>query len=976
MKKYWISIFIPAVMLVMLAGPVAETFAQGRGMIKGTLKDAQNGEVLQFANVALLGTSLGTVTDEEGNYVLPNVRPGTYTLVLSYLGYKEVEQEVTVVAGQTLEVNGALEIESIMGEEVVVTAMARGQRAAINQQVNSNTIVNVVSKEKIMELPDQNAAETVARLPGVSLVRDGGEGTKVTLRGMAPRFNTITIDGERIPSTSDQDRSVDLSMFSTDALSGIEFYKALLPDMDGDAIGGRINFTTRTASGGFHGTVRAQTGYNQLTKSFGQYKGSISLENRFFDYRLGLIIGGGLEKADRSAEGYTGDYNTELGVDTAGNPIFAVNNLNITDEIETRYRYHANATVDYRLKNGHIVFSSNFGQTNREELRRRRRYRVSAAYQEYGLREREGVNLVLSNRLSGEHTLFNRLEVDWSGSYSYSSNQKPFIQTIRFRELGAFNVGPEKTYQDIIDAAKNKVDETWLKWAYLDDSNVRDDNFTGQVNLKLPFNMGSNIRGYVKTGGKYRSKERENDINREWTGHFVSQDIIDAGDEDPSWDVNYAEGWILMSNFLGDYHADDFARFFDEPFYMGPGAGELNGPHLDPEKVDAFRRAYYDDYYIDEPTVDKADYTAGEKITAGYGMASLTFFDRVTLIGGARYEQTRNNYNSIFGTPQVDEDGQVVNLTGLVDTVGSRVLDQWLPMVHLKLDFARWGNLRLAATKSLNRPNFFSLVPWEVVNRGEGYAERGDPNLEHMSAWNYDAIISFFGRFGLFTVGGFYKEVENIDYTLTSRVFDRNDPLNGLTLTRPLTTENTSTIRGFEIDLQSNLQFLPSPFDGIVISANYTFLDSETFFPISIIETMDVFPFTSTVRDTIRSGNMPGQVDHLVNLAIGYEKKGFSARVSMYYQGESLFVDEEVDPWRLARSVGAIPEKDNYVGATTRWDLVVKQNIKDNWQVFFYMNNFTNAKEQKYLAGSNNRKLITSNFVYGMTIDLGLTYTF
>ncbi len=949
-------------------------YAQNRGMIKGVLTDAATGEPLAFANVALAGTTSGTVTNDKGYYELLNIRPGTYTLVFSYLGYKNVEQQVNIEPGQTLEINDSMEMESIMGEEVVVTAMARGQRAAINQQVNSNTIVNVVSKEKIMELPDQNAAETVARLPGVSLVRDGGEGTKVTLRGMAPRFNTITIDGEKIPATSDQDRSVDLSMFSTDALSGIEFYKALLPDMDGDAIGGRINFTSRTASGGFHGTVRAQTGYNHLSRRFGQYKGSVFLENRFFGDRLGVIVGGGLQKADRSAEGYTGEYNTDLGLNDEGDPIFAVSKLNLTDEIETRYRYNANTTIDLRLKNGQIIFSSNFGQTDREELRRRRRYRVDAAYQEHDLRERRGTNLVLSNRLSGNHVLFNRLELDWSGSYSYSSNRRPFVHTMRFRELGAFNVGPEKSYQDIIDAAKNKVDETWLKWAFFDTYDVRDDNFTGQLNLKYPFQIGNQIKGYIKSGAKYRTKDRTNDITRIWTSHFVSNEIIDDGREDPDWDVNYAEGWILMSNFLGDYYAEDFARFFDQVYYLGPGAGEVNGPHIDRDKVEAFRKEY-SDYYVVDPTVDLSDYEAGEDITAGYGMASLTFFDRVTLIGGARYEQTRNNYKSIFGTPQVDEDGNVVNLTGLVDTVGSRVLDQWLPMVHLKLDMFEWANLRLAATKSLNRPNFFSLVPWEYINRGEGFAERGEPNLKHMSAWNYDAILSFYGRFGLFTLGGFYKEVENIDYTLTSRIFDRSNPLNGLSLTRPLNSERTSTIKGFEVDLQANTQFLPSPLDGIVISANYTYLDSETFYPISIIERMDEFPYTATVTDTVRSGNMPGQVDHLLNLSLGYEKRGFSARISMIYQGESLFVQEEAEIGRLARSVGPIPALDNYVGPSTRWDLVVKQKIRDNWQVFLYVNNITNVKEQTFLAGSSNR-LLTSNFVYGTTVDLGLTYTF
>lgn len=959
--------------LVMAFVMPGSVLGQGRGGVKGFLKDAVSGEPLMYANVSLTGTTSGTVTDDEGNYQLLSIKPGSYTLVFSYISYKDIVQEIVITSGEVQEINGAMMIESIMGEEAVVTAMMRGQTAAISQQVNSNTIVNVVSKEKIMELPDQNAAETVGRLPGVSLVRDGGEGTKVTLRGMAPRFNSISIDGEKIPSTSDQDRSVDLSMFSTDALAGIEFYKALLPDMDGDAIGGQINFTSRTASGGFHGNVRMQTGYNHLSKSFGQYKGSAFFENRFFNNKLGILVGGGMQRAERSSEGFTGAFATESGIDANGNYIFTVSKFNLTDKQEVRYRYNANATIDLKLDNGSIVFSTNYGQTNREEIRRRRRYRVDASYQEHDLRERHSENLVVSNRLNGKHLFFDRLELAWSGSYSVSRNSKPYVSTMRFRELGAFNLSPEHSYEDIVNSAKNNLNATWLKDAYFDTYNTSDDNYSMKVDLKFPFTLGNKVKAYVKGGGKYRSKSRVNDINRIWTQHFVGKDILEDGREQAEWEINHTNNWILMSSFAGNYHAEDFGRFFEDQYYMGPGPDLVNGPLLDENKVDAFRKNYAD-YYVPDPTKDLSDYTAGEQITAGYGMAGFTFFDRIDLIAGARYEKTQNSYRSIYGSPRIDEDGNVENVTGLVDTVGNRVLDQWLPMIHLKFDLLDWANLRLAATKTLSRPNFFSLVPWEIVSWGEGYAERGEPNLLHMSAWNYDAILSFYGKFGLVTLGGFYKEIENIDYTLTSRIFDPEDPLYGLELTRPVNAEGISTMLGFEVDLQTNLRFLPSPFNGIVVSANYTHLQSETLYPISIIESEDTFPYASTVRDTVRSGNMPGQVDNLFNLSIGYERKGFSARVSMIYQGESLFVDEEPDIGRLATSIGTTPDNDNYVGATTRWDLVVKQNIKD-FQVFLYINNFTNVKEQNFLAGSTKR-LMTSNFVYGMTIDLGVTYKF
>ena len=356
-------------------------------------------------------------------------------------------------------------------------------------------------------------------------------------------------------------------------------------------------------------------------------------------------------------------------------------------------------------------------------------------------------------------------------------------------------------------------------------------------------------------------------------------------------------------------------------------------------------------------------------------MTEINLYDRITFIGGFRNEQTSNNYHSTFGSPRVDEDGNVINITGLVDTVGSRKYSQLLPMFHLKFDLFKWANLRLAVTESLSRPNFFSLVPWERINEGENIAERGEPNLKQMTSWNYDAILSLFGKFGLLTFDGFLKSVDNIDYTLTSRIFDPTSPLYGLSLTRPVNAENTSTIKGFEIDLQSNFRFLPSPFNGIVISVNYTHLNSVTYYPVSLIEQQDVFPYKTTVIDTVRKGRMPGQVDDLLNLTLGYEKRGFSARISMVYQGESLFVEKDAEIGALARSVGVRAELDSYNQASTRWDLSIKQNINRNFQIFLNVNNLTNAMDVAYLAGSSNH-LITSMFAYGMTADLGLTYKF
>ena len=167
-------------------------FAQGTGTVQGRIIDALTNDPLPSANIVIEDPFLGTITDLNGDFVLNNVPVGAQTLHVSYMGYQEQEFNLNIAAGETQTLNVSLEVLSIMGEEVVVTAQVYGQRAAINQQFAALTVKNVVSAEKIEELPDANAAEAIGRLPGISLKRSSGEADKIVIRGLSPKYNNIT----------------------------------------------------------------------------------------------------------------------------------------------------------------------------------------------------------------------------------------------------------------------------------------------------------------------------------------------------------------------------------------------------------------------------------------------------------------------------------------------------------------------------------------------------------------------------------------------------------------------------------------------------------------------------------------------------------------------------------------------------------------------------------------------------------------
>ena len=950
--RFFLCLIILIVATIAIPVPAS---AQSRGIVKGRLTDAAGGEPLMFANVVLKGTSTGTVTDDDGNYLFPNLRPGSYTLLFSYLSYHDMEQEIEVVSGETLVINGILEMASIMGEEVVITGMMRGQTAAINQQITSNTIVNVVSKEKIRELPDANAAEAIARLPGISLQRDAGEGTKVVIRGLAPKFNSITMNGERIPSTDPVDRSVDLSMISPDMLEGMEVYKALRPDMDGDAIGGTVNFLAKDADPGFHGSALLQTGYNSHANEFGQYKVMGSLGNRFFEDKFGVLVTGNFQRANRSSHLLDGSYVYKG--EQNGKALIGVSSLNLADRQEIRYRGGVSATLDYKLPKGEIFWTSAFNSTDRDEVRRRKRYGVDNNTLHLDLRDRDITTNLFTTNLSGKHFL-QSLEIHWRGSLSQSVQNPPFYQYGRFRELAAFTDGLNELLrpETIPQYAKNNLDETFFKDNYLESGKSTDLNYTAQLDLSHPYGIGGWLKGLVKVGVKMRHKDRGVEKDIWWTSHFGINNL--AAEEPDQWDRT-PQGKLAVSNFIDPN--TDLNPWLEGRYDFSPA--------LDGDKFLQWGRDWRDyvfpngdNLYIRDPRALLEVYTAKEDIYAGYIMTEINIGKYIMILPGVRYEQTKNNYKSTFGNPFESEDGgENVNIGGLTDTTGGQDYKEFLPMIHFRVKPVDWFDLRLAYTKTLSRPDYYNLVPWREVSRHETYVHQGNPALLHTTAYNYDAFASFYNKLGMFTFGFFYKEIENIDYIRTSRIQEEGDYF-GFHLTEPVNSIGTSTVKGIEIELQTNFRYLPRPFDGIVLYANYSRMFSQTEFPYLYLAGYESTPpFRSILVDTIRLGRMPGQVDYVGNISLGYEKGGFSGRVSLIIQGPSL------------QFVGTRHELDGFNGSFARWDMVLRQKIGKRFSVYFNLNNFTNYSESSYLGST---RYPTREELYGWTADIGVRYVF
>ncbi len=710
-------------------------FAQGS--LRGVVTDSLTKEALPGANVFLVGTALGSATDLEGTYKIDRIPEGSYTLRVSYIGYQTKTIRINIQSNEATVVNAALASDAIELGTVVVTGQAEGQVAAINQQITSNTIINVVSEEKIQELPDANAAESIGRLPGVSLIRSGGEANKVILRGLEDKFTNITIDGVKIPPTDATGRGVDLSTLSQSSLAGIELYKALTPDKDGDALAGSINLVSKKAPETRKLKADFKGDYNRLMESANQYDFSLHYGERFFNNILGVQLAGNLEKRIRSNERINVDYaNFQY-------QIYYINNflLEFTDEIRKRDGF----SVLFDLNtpdNGTIRINNVYGSTKRDYLWSRRTYPAVGGGSEagapvYNYRDSEQEINTFSSSIRGDNNLFG-LNLNWGGSFGQSEADFPFDYETMFVERPGMRPAPENLQsrpERLIDYAINDFSTAGLAWAYYRTQRNFDKERTAFLDVARKYLFSTNISGEIKIGGKYKVKDRSNtkteDLTPYYLGRWQRYELLPDGTFRPKdFTGTYFEDWL---NAGGGFVP--MSLFMSNPASRNVyGSYSLN-PLIDRDRL----RQWYElnKYGIDvtrnqlevwtNPLFRYDDYDITERVGAGYIMNTLNLGQKVTVIGGLRIENEDNDYASMYMPQSVG--GFPVTANSIRDTTSSASQTVLLPNFNVAVSPLDFMKVRVAAYKALARPDFNMRLDRYIAGR-----PRLDRNCRFMSA--------------------------------------------------------------------------------------------------------------------------------------------------------------------------------------------------------------------------------------------------
>ena len=712
---------LPA-LLALAAATIAH--AGGSGIVNGRIVDSGSGFPLPGAHVMLDGKEPGAVSDRDGRFKFTGAAVGDHEITVTYIGYTPAAVPVTVSGTKV----AALEIELTPGvlvadEVVVVSERLQGQARALNQQKQSPNITNVVAADQVGRFPDANIGDAIKRIPGIVVANDQGEARFGLIRGTEARLNSITLNGERVPSAEGEVRAVQLDLVPADMIQTIEVNKALTPDMDADAIGGAVNLVTRAAPGSRRLSGTLGSGYNFLS---GQPTGlsSVVAGDRFLDGRLGAIVSASYHNHRLGSDNIEAEWDEEDGA-------VYMSEFQIRKYDVDRIRSSLSGALDYRLDDrNELYLSAMFNQRDDYE----NRYRLTVQdleLPEGGVtpegqirRQTKGGSsdigdarledqATASMTVGGKHLLGTAFEVDWSATYARASEERPderYIQ-YRVRDIGVRpDIGdPERPDWSAADEAAIALSEFELHEITEENQFTEEEDLNARVDFSFPWLQGES-GNRVQFGFRYRGKEklRDNDF-------FEYEPLDDDGFASLG---TVARRDYSDSGFLaGDYLAGEFVT---EEF--------LGGLALDdPEQ---FERSDLPEEYV------PGNYEARETVTGGYLMVEQALGPRLDLLLGLRVEDTRIEYtgNELFIDPDADEEVTTRPVTGDDGYL------HLLPGLHARYRLDDATALRFAWTNTLARPNYYDLVPYREVLIEDEELFEGNPALDPTTSMNFDLM--------------------------------------------------------------------------------------------------------------------------------------------------------------------------------------------------------------------------------------------
>lgn len=873
--------------------------------LSGLVSNVATGNLLEGARVELPRLRRFAISDLTGRYVLHDVPPGTHEVLVSYTGLDSIRTQVTIAANQHARRDFDLTSAIYQLDAFEVTGEREGGAAAITAQRNADNVKNVVAMDQFGTLPNMSASEVAMQLPGVgATLTEAGLVNGLSVRGMAPTLNTITMDGVLLTGRDDGlDRSNNLYVYSSAMFDQLEVTKGHRPDHGADSLGGTINLKSRSPLGM---KEKRRVTYNfsgRLAPSFTQQI-PLRAAHRFhplfnLGYQEVFSVLGGARNLGVAANLFYSEHATGWFIttrdyqNTTSQPAYLWD-YRTTDTYNPHMQRSINVKIDYRLSPATKFTVNAIANDNNEKFRRRYETRAFVGNQNTVPSATSGIvpgftdrttrvratpgstidmfstgpnNVFLRMRnvdFGGEHEL-GRFLIDYKASYNQTHVNRGSGKggELRMRLTG---IGwlLDRTESDLhprfiqTEGPDMSNPDNYRPTGFLLNNNRENNREVAELHGNLRYTLPTRFTASLKAGFRWRENLAK-DIERSRRWSYLGTGPLPANRSIVTFDSE------KTGRRIPQWQASDFISTRE------PAQPEL----------------WREDLYWREQIRFTGTRAITETVTAGYLMTQGKI-SRTGFLGGVRIEETNTESRGwvrarSLSTPAQQQQDPVGaaqrDYAGNRRNIDGRYAKSF-PSLHLHHDVTSSLKARLSWSTSFGRPPLNNLLPNETPNEGQQTVTINNPSLLPQIAKNWDASLEYyFEPVGAFSVSWFHKSIH--DYIVTGIEAGTvgtgtdngfNGEYAGFSL-RTSANAGAAIAQGWELSYQQQFTFLPGPFKGLSASANYT-----------TIKTHGNFGGTGT-RGT---REVPGFIPKTANAALAWRYRKVSARVSVNHTGDYI----------------------------------------------------------------------------------------
>ena len=877
---------------------------------------------------------------------------------------------------------------------IVITASpAVDEESAVRNERGAANLARVLAREEITRYPDTELGSAIKRLPGVGLQYNAGTGLYTSVRGIDPNLVGVTFGGVRLAATDPLGRHLSLNQITPNLVSQVVLTLANTPDQDAEALGGTIELTPRSAFDVFpRPTLEGHvgSGIEPARPKYGIIDGEITFGATFGfgprgnpfasspaprvltpdgkDGGKGAAVpsaagkdgpdadaGGSVNPADRPF-GLLGTFDyyedhrgadTLLGVYDNSSPASSSNKilreLDFYRSTFNRQLFGYGGTLDFRpsdalrlyvtyadsgyreaaIRNGLVVTglnSANDGAGNPVPDPQHAGYDLAnrAALQS-SLRYKEDQHF--DNQVVSGGGRFHRgpLTVDFRGAFAQAVGYDPLEITANFNtpadEVVAYkNNGTANQPSVLLRGAPTNpdpFDPTRYKFGTLtvDRNGGTDTEFSGAASATLQHAVFG-FPAAAKFGGGVRLRTKHR--------YDVPQTFSAFNGEQPFTLADVTRG-VLKTDYDGRY-----------PLGFSPDLGLLT------RFIDRNRAGFVQNLQADRVTSLQAFFDDSENIYAGFGQYDVTLFNRLNLLAGARVEATSARYGAYANAPGTDP--RSPDAYRFTERTNDYL--KVFPTVQARYDFTAGLLARFSYSTAIGRPTFGQVTASTIVNQVNRTIVTGNAALEPTTDQSFDLALDWQPAPGArVSVGGFDKEFQNYIFQRTL-----NQTIDGVNyLTSTFQNAGDAYARGIEVDVEQKFVFLPRPFRGLGIEANYTYVDSQG---------------SARPGDRVK---LPYTAPNLYNAALFYEDYGLRVSLAASYTDRNL------------QAVGTARGTDRYFDEHFNLDLAASYLHRRGLGVYFHAKNLTNAPLRVF---EGNRERPVQREYYGETYEFGVQFKF